>query len=133
MKWSWYTFATTLITPQEGRPGWFSVQTLSTYSLSPERALKTVQARIPPGYRMWSWFEGLPATPDICCNMCGGVWHDATGHFEPEKGRIWCGVCTRMMVEFLWKQLLRRTKGKVKFYNHAYPPPNIDTSVEDLK
>jgi len=129
---TWYTFVTTLITPQEGRPGHFTTQTLSAYSSSPERALKTVQRRIPAGFRMWTWFEGLPKNPDVCCGLCSSPFHDATGHVDLEKGRVWCGVCAREMTAFLKAQLSRRAGGGIRFYDHAFPPPDIDTSAADL-
>ena len=64
------------------------------------------------------------------CSCCGGPFHPATGHEFGGKGRF-CGPCTRDFFKWV-RGISGRRWGKVNFYKHAFPPPAIDTSAEDL-
>lgn len=66
----------------------------------------------------------------MSCTMCRGPFHPATGHWVSET-RHWCGPCTRSMIDIL-KETRGRRWAKLRFYDYAFPPPQIDTSAVDL-
>lgn len=120
MKPKWYSFTSNYM--ETVKPGHFHVQTVSVLTRSPLYGMKVAMRRVPPGFKIWTWFEGLPRVPDISCNSCGAPWHDASGHIDEDRGEVWCGACARDMLKFL-KGMLARRWGGVKFYEHAGPLP----------
>lgn len=121
MERQWFTYCTSYITPTE-KLHYYHVQSLSVYAATADAGHRVAQKRIPPGFKVWTYWQGVPQDPDVSCNMCGAPWHQASGHLDLEQGRVWCGPCTKGMIKFLKGMLVRRWGG-VRFYDHALVPP----------
>jgi hypothetical protein len=127
--------------PSTGERGTFSVHRLEGFGRSPEQALETISSQVPCGSTCWTWIELRSES----CTFCGGPFHPATGHWVSII-RHWCLRCTLRMWYFRIAQSQRTmrwlvrslskpgkpVKAKIEFYDHAFVPPEVDTSVDDL-
>jgi 5-methylcytosine-specific restriction endonuclease McrA len=103
-----------------------AVPEIRVFARNRQEAQVRVTPLIPMGSRVWAVFE----YPENSCTLCHGPFHPSLGHWE-SLTRHWCWACTRSMVALL-KETQNRRCGGVRFYDHAFPPPAVDTSAEDL-
>ena len=63
-------------------------------------------------------------TSETKCFVCGAPFHPSSGGLFGHQNTPFCGACCRELLGFVKGHTARRWN-KVRFYDHAYPPPAV--------